>query len=196
MATILTNGGVVFFAVQSLILSSFCSSVPLFVQPCFVFPFFLLYCPLYYFSSSLPYVLPSLFFFSTPYVSSLLLSPSVHCFSLAFIGQRIPRGGKGWLLIRMQSGYSLKACPITDAIQHICCRKHLSFYCWKRLPEETMNNVQETTPFQNSNRYFWFGNWFFCNFVIKPSIKIIIGSLDFSVFFGLVLGFRLFQLSL
>jgi len=35
---------------------------------------------------------------------------------------------------------------------------------------------------------------FFCNFVIKPPGKIVIGSLDFSAFSGLVLGFGLFQI--
>jgi len=32
--------------------------------------------------------------------------------------------------------------------------------------------LQETTPFQNSNGYFWFGHWIFCNFIIKLPEKL------------------------
>ena len=103
-------------------------------QPCFVFPFLSLVLPsllfLLFSSSRSPL---SVFFFAYSVSSPFLFFFHGHCFSLAFTGQRMPCGGNDWLLIRMQSDYSLKACSITDAIQRLCCRKRLSLYCWKRL---------------------------------------------------------------
>jgi hypothetical protein len=44
----------------------------------------------------------------------------------------------------------------------------------------------ETAPFQNSNDTSDLVIEVFCNFVIKPPRKIVIGSIEFSAFSGLV----------
>jgi len=132
-------------------------------------------------------------FLYSPCSLSLPVSFSLQCFCplvmvppLAFIAQGKHCGGNG----RRDSSH--KTCPI---IRAICCKTYPCFnaendFLWRR------QWMVETTPFQNFKmNIFDLVLGCFDNFVIKPPIWIVIESLDFSAFSGLVLGFGLFQLS-
>jgi len=173
--------------------------------PFFFLSVFLFFSPFsrlafFFFSPFSSSVLP--FFFSFPlYVIFFFLSClSVH--PLAFIARGCRRFH---LLLQGQSNgrraswwremSAVRHAPLIKANQCLrCCnvsRPAAHNVFWRR----QWTVFSETTPFFNFKWYFWFGPWMFLQFCNQASGKIIIGSLDFRPFFGLVIGFGLFQLS-
>jgi len=163
-------------------------SAPLLVSPSLCF----LSYPTHSLCLSLLYTPFSLFFFSLCLVAfsstfCSLFPPLAMVPPLAFIAQGKHCGGNG----RQDSSH--KTCPIIGAI---CCKTYPCFnaendFLWRR------QWIVETAPFQNFKMNI-FDSVLGCfdNFVIKPPVWIVIGSLDFKIFSSLVFGFGLFQLSL